>query len=57
MNILAPITIRYNEPTVFIVVHKASFNKFNVSCPLAKINIKTKITPTAALYVAVKKPK
>ena len=27
MNILAPITIKYNEPTVFIVVHRASFKR------------------------------
>ena len=54
---LAPITIKYKEPTVLIVVHKASFNKLSVSWPLTKMNNKTSTTQTAALSVAVKKPR
>ena len=54
---LAPITIKYNDPTVLIVVQTASFKRLNYNCPLKKIKTKTNITPTAALSVAVKKPK
>ena len=57
LNILAPTTIKYNEPTVLIVAHVASLNIFIVKSPLRKISMITKITPTAALSVAVKNPK
>ena len=57
LNTAAPTTMRYKAPTVFIVSQTEFFNISNVSWRLKKIKINTSITPTAALSVAVKKPK